>query len=272
MRVISLAAGSSGNATLVCAGTTTLLVDAGISLRGLVGRLLYKSIDPASLSAILITHEHTDHMTGVIEFASTYHLPVMSDPATLAVIRSTIPPHKDPATIPEFIGYETGATWQVGELTISSFPVPHDAVAACGYRIRQREWQMVLVTDCGAMTDTIIANMTDSHLIILEANHDRERLRVGPYPIHLKRRIMSDLGHLSNAEAASALDQCIGSQTQAIWLTHLSKTNNTPDLAIAAVTETLGADRLRGITLTVTTSGIGPTWDSPDDIAITVVE
>ncbi len=262
MRVVSLASGSSGNATLVVDGDAALLIDAGLPLRTLAGRLWHAGFDPQRLSGVVLTHEHTDHTSGALALAQRYHTPLMADPRTLAAVLASLPPDADQASV-RTEAHAVGTRWRLGHLDIASFAVPHDAVAPCGYLIGTDAWRLCLVTDCGTMNDTILRHLRKARLIILEANHDREMLRRGPYPQHLKRRILSPEGHLANDEAAEALCQSMPDDAARwVWLAHLSRTNNTPDLALATVTARLGAGRRRATTLAVTRPGLGPTWES----------
>jgi len=261
MRVVSLASGSSGNATLIEAGTTSLLLDAGLNLRTMTARLREVGSDPARLSAIVLTHEHSDHTNGALLLAQQYDIPLMADARTLAAVMTTVAPVDDLRAVIQQ-PHPVGSTWGVGTLTLTSFAVPHDAVAPCGYLIGTAAWHICLVTDCGEITSTILSHMQRAQVIIIEANHDRTLLVRGPYPQHLKKRILSPQGHLANDQAADALFACLDDSPRWVWLAHLSKTNNTPLLAEATVTKRLGERRLRSAKVAITRPGLGPTWDS----------
>jgi len=261
MRVVSLASGSSGNATIVEAGETTLLIDAGLNVRVLAKRLREAGCDPARVTGIVLTHEHSDHTTGALQLAWQYDIPIMADAKTLAALMTTITDGDALAGVTRE-AHPVGSNWRVGNLSLTSFPIPHDAVAPCGYLIATDAWRICYVTDCGVMNDTILAQLRQAQLIILEANHDRDRLVRGPYPQHLKRRILSPQGHLANNEAAEAIHYCLDDGPRWIWLAHLSRTNNTPALARAAVEKRLGERRLRSTRLAVMPPDLGPTWDS----------
>ena len=270
MRVVTLASGSSGNATLVEAGKTALLVDAGLSARLLATRLKAAGRDPRELAGIVLTHEHGDHVTGALALAAQYHLPLYADARTLAALRP--PPGADEAEMAavSMQPQPVGTTWQIGELGVTSFAVPHDAAAPCGYLIGTAAWRMCLVTDCGEMTDAILRQMERAQLIIIEANHDRARLLRGPYTTSLKRRILSPTGHLANDQTAEALHTCLGDDPRWVWLAHLSRTNNTPDLAHSAIAERLGARRMRVARVAVAPPGMGLVWDSAHLLAAPV--
>jgi phosphoribosyl 1,2-cyclic phosphodiesterase len=262
MRVVTLASGSSGNATLVEAGKTSLLVDAGLSARTLVARLRAAGRSPADISGIVLTHEHGDHTSGALTLAAQYHLPIHADARTLDALRAAPRIETAGDEYATLVPQAVGTKWTIGELAITSFAVPHDAAAPCGYVIGTSAWRMCLVTDCGEMNDNILRHMTQAQLIIIEANHDRARLLRGPYTASLKRRILSPTGHLANDQTADALHRCVDDDPRWVWLVHLSRTNNTPDLARTAISERLGARRMRSTKLAVAPPGLGLTWDS----------
>jgi phosphoribosyl 1,2-cyclic phosphodiesterase len=261
MRVMSLASGSSGNATLVVAGATAVLIDAGLPIRSLVARLRRAGFPPERLTEIVLTHEHSDHISGALALAQSFGVPLGGDQRTLSAVLAALPSDADRSAV-ALDPHAVGTTWKVGALTVTSFAVPHDAVAPCGYLIGTEAWRVGMITDCGAMTDTILSHMRQANLVILESNHDREMLRCGPYPLHLKRRIAGPTGHLANDEAAEALHHCLDDAPRWIWLAHLSRTNNTPDLARSTATERLGARRCRTAQIAVAPPGVGPVWDS----------
>lgn len=267
MRVVTLASGSSGNATLVEAGNTALLVDAGVSARILAARLKQAGRSPGDLAGIVLTHEHSDHIAGALTLARQYDLPIWGDARTLAALQKTaayvVPtPEDDPARPVALEKRPVGSSWQIAALAITSFAIPHDAVAPCGYLISSGAWKVCVVTDCGEMDNTILTHIRQAHLVILEANHDKTRLLRGPYPQSLKRRILSPTGHLANDQAAETIANCASDDPRWVWLAHLSRTNNTPDLAHTAVTGRLGGRRLRATQVAVAPPGFGLVWDS----------
>ena len=269
MRVVSLASGSSGNALLVEAGTTRVLVDAGLQAPLLTARLAKVGVAPGDLSAIVLTHEHQDHMAGALALAERHHVPLSSDPRTLAALFASPAGRFEQPRLTEdeplqvaIDPHPAGSTWTLGSLTITSIPIQHDAVAPCGYVISTGAWTLCVITDCGSVTAAMLRGLQRAQLIVLEANHDRERLIRGPYPQHLKQRILGPNGHLGNHEAAEAIMSIWDESPRWVWLAHLSRTNNTPELARAAVTARLGTRRLREVHLDVAPPGMGPTWDS----------
>ena len=263
MRVVSLGSGSSGNALLVQTGRTAVLVDAGFSRRTLISRLRQVGVTPAMLSAIFLTHEHSDHACGAASLALHCGIPLVSDPRTLrAVLAQPSPTVADPATV-ERIELATGRATKLHDLDVRSFPISHDAVAPCGYVLSTGAWSVFIATDTGHAGPAMVEAMRGAHLLVVESNHDVERLRTGPYPWHLKRRILSDTGHLSNEQAGIALTSALDEGPRWIWLAHLSRTNNTPDLASVQVRSLLRAHGLR-TPVQVAPPGVGPVWDSVD--------
>ncbi len=272
MRVVTLASSSSGNATLVCAGETAVLVDAGLSARILTARLRQAGMETEKLAGIVLTHEHTDHSCGAAALARQCNVPLYGDRRTLdAVTRSSIARMPDGGTEDArplvLEPRPAGTSWQIGALRVTSFPVPHDAVAPCGYLLGTDAWQACIVTDCGEITETIFTHLRQAQVIILEANHDREQLLRGPYSPSLKKRILSPTGHLANDQTAEALWNLLDDAPRWVWLAHLSRTNNTPSLARDAVVTRLGARRLRSARLDVLPPGFGLAWDSAELLA-----
>lgn len=263
MRVVSLGSGSSGNALLVQTGRTAVLVDAGFSRRTLISRLRQVGVTPAMLGAIFLTHEHSDHACGAASLALHCDIPLVSDPRTLrAVLAQPSTAVADPAAV-ERVELPVGHATKVHDLDVRSFPISHDAVAPCGYVLSTGAWSVFIATDTGHAGPAMVEAMRGAHLLVVESNHDVERLRSGPYPWHLKRRILSDTGHLSNEQSGTALVSALDDGPRWIWLAHLSRTNNTPDLASVQVRSLLRSNGLR-TPVQVSPPGVGPTWDSAD--------
>lgn len=265
MRVVSLGSGSSGNALVAQAGATAVLLDAGFPLRTLLGRLRQAGVAPERISAILLTHEHHDHACGAVAFARRYGVPLISDPRTLAAVlaqpvRGQAEPIA-PASI-ERLELPIGRSADVGGLRVRSFPVSHDAVAPCGFVVSSRACQVCYVTDTGMVNEPIIEAMAESSLLVIESNHDRTRLLSGPYPWHLKQRILSPTGHLANDQTSEALLRVLDDGPRWVWLSHLSRTNNTPDIARAHLRERLRQVGLRHIDPQVAPPSVGAAWDS----------
>jgi phosphoribosyl 1,2-cyclic phosphodiesterase len=266
VRVISLGSGSSGNAVVIQSGQTTLLVDAGFSPRVLVERLRQVRLTPASVQAVLLTHEHSDHAVGAVAFAARFDIPLVSDPRTLKMVcagHSKLPADRERSVAAlERVELAVGTSIRLGTLDVQSFPTSHDAVAPCGFVISTSAWQVCVVTDTGEAGEPVIEAMRGAHLVIIEANHDRERLLAGPYPLHLKRRILSSTGHLSNQQASEALVRTLDDGPRWVWLAHLSRTNNTPELARTQVREYLRRSGLGHARIQVAPPAVGPEWDS----------
>ena len=265
MRVVCLGSGSSGNALAVCAGRTTLLVDAGFGPRDLASRLRQFGIMPRQIAAVVLTHEHADHARGAAAFATQHQIPLGGDPRTLDAVHNQANARVvSPAPAPRFerVEFAVGTAARIGDLEVRSFTISHDAVAPCGYVISSGAWHVCVATDTGEAGPALVEAMRGAHLLVIEANHDTDRLIKGPYPWPLKQRILSPTGHLSNEQAARALLGALDDGPRWIWLAHLSRTNNTPDLARSGVAGFLRREGLRQVPLRVAPPGIGPSWDS----------
>jgi phosphoribosyl 1,2-cyclic phosphodiesterase len=263
VRVVSLGSGSSGNALLVRAGSTTVLVDAGFGPRILASRLRQAGVAASEIGAILITHEHSDHSCGAVAFAARHRIPLVGDPRTLDAVRDqTKGPSAPLASTCERHELPVGRTTKLGDLEIRSFPTSHDAVAPCGYRLATGAWSVCFATDTGEAGVAMIEAMRGAHLLVIESNHDTDRLVKGPYPWPLKRRILSPTGHLSNQQTARALLDVLDDGPRWVRLAHLSRTNNTPDLARVQVGEQLRLAGLRHVPIHVAPPDVGPVWDS----------
>lgn len=262
MRVVSLGSGSSGNAILVRHGATSVLVDDGFAPRTLIGRLHEAGVTPEEISAILLTHEHSDHCSGARAFARRYGIPLIADPRTLNAL-FTQPDRNAPGSPPpERVEMPVGHALTWGTLEVMSFPISHDAIAPCGYVLASAAWRVLIATDTGMVTDAMLEAMRSANLLIVEANHDYDRLVSGPYPQYLKSRILSPTGHLSNEQTGRALMSVLDDGPRWLWLAHLSRTNNTPDIARAHIREMLRQLGLRHIQPQSLPHESGPTWDS----------
>lgn len=233
IRFASLGSGSQGNALLVDAGDTKLLLDCGFSLRSTVERLARLAVDADELSGIVLTHEHSDHVAGAFRLASRFSLPVyLSHGTALAVPR-------DKSSWPECRLIDSHAPFAVGALEIQPFPVPHDAREPVQYVFSDGARRLGVLTDSGSITQHIVDRLQACDALVLECNHDRELLAQSNYPPMLKRRVGGDFGHLDNG-AAAALLQRIGTQRlQHVVAAHLSEQNNRPHLARRALAAVL---------------------------------
>ena len=230
MEFITLASSSAGNASLVREGDTALLIDAGISARRITRELALIGVDPHDLAAVLITHEHSDHIRGLETLCRQCTLPAYASRGTA---------EKLPCAQTLRRPFDAGDAFTLGSLRVKSFRTSHDAADSVGYRIEGADAALGILTDTGRVTEEARAALAGVSLLLLEANHDVERLRLGPYPYPLKRRILSDRGHLSNEAAAEFALDCVRSGTNDILLAHLSAENNTPELAYYAVARKL---------------------------------
>ena len=233
MRLTVFASGSTGNCALVEEEDTCVLVDAGISARRIRAALRSLGRDFADLSAVLVTHEHSDHIRGLETLAKKCEAPVLTSPVTAARLRLFVP-----AAAERICAVPVGEETDIGALTVRSFPTPHDVPESVGY-ILTGSRSFGFCTDTGCVTEEMRAALQGCAGVLIEANHDIEMLRNGAYPFHLKKRILSERGHLSNAACAALACELAGRGTETIVLGHLSRENNTPGTARAAVWEAL---------------------------------
>ncbi len=310
-----LASGSKGNATVVSAGATNILVDAGLSCRELTRRMALVGQEPSALTAILITHEHLDHVAGLAVLARRFNVPVFFTEAThrawvrMLTPRKTmtyaqwldqlqrereqrnsqpagghLPAHvhraaedsagagalaetgtgalaeaeesceaeeerpavkRDPAFLPAVEYFRAGQRFSIGEIDVNPFTIPHDAADPCGFvfHARKESLRMAIATDLGYVPPNVKMALRDVDVLLMESNHDLEMLKDGPYPWSLKQRVLSRVGHLSNAAAADFLLRDYDGGAHTIVLGHLSEQNNLPELARMAAEGAIG-DRL----------------------------
>lgn len=232
MRFCLLASGSTGNAAIIDGGGCRLLLDAGLSARKLEGLMEARDLHPSRLDGILVTHEHSDHVKGLDVIARKYELPVYANRKTweaLEKMKIEIADNKRHIL-------ETGESMRLGGLEVRSFPVSHDAADPVGYTFCDGETKLSFATDLGYMSEKVKESVVDSDVLVLESNHDIEMLRVGRYPWNVKRRILSDVGHLSNEAAGEALCDIVPfGRVRRVYLAHLSRDHNVMDLAILTV-------------------------------------
>ena len=255
----TLASGSSGNAMLVSCGGTHVLVDAGVSARRITGGLAALGVAPGELSAILVTHEHHDHIAGLAVLTKRVRVPIVATAPTCRRICYKVPFVDD--LVQE---QEAGTGFQLGSLWVESFPTPHDAAGSVGYVISGAGSRMALCTDLGYVTPEVLAAVEGCDLLVCETNHDEDWVRTGPYPYSLKQRILGDYGHLSNEAGAELAARAVEGGTRAVVLAHLSQQNNTPAHARQVVCRRLAAmgfDPERDISLAVAPQDRpGPTY------------
>jgi phosphoribosyl 1,2-cyclic phosphodiesterase len=233
IRLATLGSGSGGNATLVEGGGARVLIDAGFSCRRLVQRLRFVGLDPAAVDAILLTHEHGDHVAGAATFAASFGTPIYCTRGTAAAAGLTAG-----GLTPVIV--RDGGTFAIAGMQVLPFAVPHDAAETVGFVIEAGGARAGYVTDLGHDPETVRAPLRGADLLVVESNHDVEMLRAGPYPEHVKARVLGRHGHLDNETSAGILADVAGRATRVIILAHLSATNNQPALALAAARRRLG--------------------------------
>jgi phosphoribosyl 1,2-cyclic phosphodiesterase len=235
LRYSILASGSTGNALYVESDEHSFLVDAGFSgkqMEALFGQI---DRDISKLTGIFVTHEHSDHIKGIGVLARKYKLPVYANENTWRAMDRLV----GEIPIEQKFTFSTGTVQSFGATDIESFGVSHDAAEPMFYVFHQAGKKLVLITDTGYVSDRMKGTIANADAYIFESNHDVQMLRMGRYPWSIKRRILSDLGHVSNEDAALAMSEVIGDRTKKIYLAHLSLDNNMKDLARMSVTQTL---------------------------------
>lgn len=241
MRLASLGSGSKGNGTLVSAGDCLVLVDCGFTVKETERRLAERGLGGTDLGAILVTHEHGDHIRGVGALARRYRLPVYSTFGTArAVTGKAADLHRC-----DWHEVRPGRPFQIGALAVTPVTVPHDAREPCQYRFSWRQREVGVLTDLGSVTPHVLQAYAECDALVLECNHEPELLANGPYPPSLKRRVGGHLGHLSNQQAAAMLAQCNVDRLQHLVLSHLSEQNNTPDHALWEIHQVMEQGRER---------------------------
>jgi phosphoribosyl 1,2-cyclic phosphodiesterase len=234
VRFSLLGSGSRGNATLIAAGDSLLLVDCGFSLRETTERLARLNVAPNMLTAILVTHEHDDHVSGVGALARKHDIPVWLTGGTL---RSAAGPLGELPTVRVFSNHDSFA---IGDICIQPVAVPHDACEPCQFVFGDGDTRVGLLTDVGHVTPHIRRMVSGVHALLVEFNHDETMLRQGPYPESLKQRIGGALGHLSNDQSATLLNEIDVTRLQHLVALHLSQQNNHPDIVRQTAAAALG--------------------------------
>lgn len=259
LTITTLASGSSGNALLVSAGDTHILIDAGISCRRIVTALSQLNIDPTALAGVLVTHEHSDHICGLATMVKKLPAPIYASAGTARHLarRAGIPDER-------LRPFCAGSDFFVGPLHCTSFSTPHDAADSVGYTVELEGCKLALATDLGHVTDPVRRAVLGSQLVVLESNHDEDWLRSGPYPYYLKERILGQRGHLCNEACAQLAAEAVRAGAHTVILAHLSHENNTPARAFEVTARRLsaaGMDPERHIRLAVAPrSEPGPTY------------
>ncbi len=253
-RISILASGSTGNSTLLETSSTTLLIDAGLGKKEMLRRFeALGRARPERVDAILVTHEHSDHSTGLAQMAREWNCPAyLTEPTHREIVKmfaaedpekpasrqgrpdgkpSRKPSRKAQIDRVEYI--RAGERFEIGDIEINPFAIPHDAADPVGYAFRTNGTKVALVTDLGYMPELVKHHLREADFLILESNHDLDMLKVGPYPWYIKQRVMSRTGHLSNSVVSDFLSdsEVFDGRARHLVLAHLSEQNNTPDIA-----------------------------------------
>ncbi len=227
MQITIFASGSGGNCMLLSEENTYLLIDAGISMRRLQSALRQSGLQIQDIGGVLITHEHSDHVSGLKTLLRYYELPLYAPHTVAARLCGQIP-----EAAPLLHVIPVGDAFEIGGVRVRAFHTPHDTDESVGYRV-EGSAVFALATDMGHVTDEVLEGLLGADTVLIESNHDLDMLCGGPYPFYLKRRILSERGHLSNADCALLAGQLARSGTSTIILGHLSRENNLPELALA---------------------------------------
>lgn len=234
----SLYSGSSGNSLFVETENTKILVDTGVSCKKIETALNDINVEPNSLDGILVTHEHIDHVQALGTLSKKFDLPVFVNQETL----DAMPKQKDKITNKNVKLFKVNDKFEIGDLLIKPFSIPHDAANPCGFSIYKDDKKISIATDIGHMTNDILKNLEESLFIMLESNYDPEVLRCSSYPFHLKNRIAGPIGHLPNEMAGKTISHLLKSGLKTAMLGHLSKESNFPELAYQTVLDELLAN------------------------------
>lgn len=225
-KLVPLFSGSQGNSYYIASGGKGILIDVGRSAKQMTAALNDNDIDISTIQAIFITHEHIDHAKGVRVFANKYSIPVFSTLGTQQAMRRL--KLVDEKTNCQLI--QSGGV-DLDTMHVDSFPISHDCAEGCGYKVTMNDVKFALATDLGYLSEEVENALTGCDAVVIESNHDVRMLQMGPYPYHLKRRIMSDIGHLSNSVCAELLPELVRKGTKRFILAHLSRENNMPEIA-----------------------------------------
>lgn len=235
LKFCSLSSGSDGNCLYVESGFTKILIDAGLSGKRIQEALLSIGVSPLDISAILVSHEHADHVSGAGILSRRFDTPIYANAGTWSGMLGRIG-NVNERNVKQF---SSDAQFCIGEIAISPFRVSHDANEPVGFVIESSRSKISIMTDTGVVNEEMISAVQGSDLYLIEANHDERMLRNGPYSPALKARILSDFGHMSNSYCSSVLDRLLSKGGEKVLLGHLSEVNNLPDVAYRTVFEAL---------------------------------
>jgi len=236
MRFAYLGSGSRGNAAVIESNQTRLMLDCGFSIKETERRLARLELGPSDLSGILVTHEHSDHISGVGAFARRHKVPVWITPGTFASNKT--------GEIPHMSLVNSHQAFSIGDINVQPVPVPHDAKEPCQYIFNSEGLRLGILTDVGHITPHIQRHYARCDCLVIECNHDVEMLRVGPYPYTLKQRVGGNYGHLNNQQAASMLRHADHKRLQMVMAVHVSEKNNSKNLVSRALKDELGSTNI----------------------------
>ncbi len=233
MRFCSIASGSSGNCIFVGSDTANILIDAGISAKKTIEGLTSLDVSPSELDGILVTHEHSDHIKGIGILARKYNIPIYATSGTIEGIKRC----SSLGNIDEslFNVVKADEKFFLKDMLVEPVKISHDAAEPVAYTVKSDNKKVGVITDLGFYNDYIVDKMAGADILMAEANHDIRMLQVGPYPYYLKQRILSDHGHLSNENSGRMISSLLHDDIKAVFLAHLSKENNIPELAYETV-------------------------------------
>ncbi|APF23674.1 MBL fold metallo-hydrolase [Clostridium butyricum] len=238
----SLYSGSSGNSMFITSDRAKILIDAGLPGKKIDEALKAIDEETKNIDGIFITHEHSDHIKGVGVISRKYDIPIYANGDTWSAMEGSLGKIKEH----NIKVIDKRSVTEIGDLNIKAFNIPHDAVGPMGYTVSDGKKNISVATDFGTFTREIYDNVKDSEVILLESNHDVNMLKFGPYPYQLKRRILSEIGHLSNDDCGNAIVELVKcGNNKKIILGHLSNTNNQPDLAYATVLDVLNDNGIK---------------------------